>query len=55
VEALWALTSFQVFDSIRRHASFDEVVQMITGMAVTVVDPEEMWKIPQRGHEDETP
>lgn len=55
VEALWALTSFQVFDSIRRHASFDEVVQMITGMAVTVVDPEEMWEIPRRGHEDEAP
>lgn len=55
VEALWALTSFQVFDSIRRHASFDEVVQMITGMAVTVVDPEEMWKFPRRGDEDEAP
>jgi hypothetical protein len=55
VEAPWALTSFQVFDSIRRHASFDEVVQMITGMAVTVVDPEEIWKISQRGHEDEAP
>ncbi|MGH2828573.1 MAG: TetR/AcrR family transcriptional regulator [Actinomycetota bacterium] len=55
VEALWALTSFLVFDSIRRHASFDEVVEMLTGMAVTVVDPEEMWKIPRRGDEDEAP
>ncbi len=49
MEALWALTSFQVFDSIRRHASLDETVRMLTGMAVTVVDPEQMWEIPQRG------
>jgi len=28
---------------------------MITGMAVTVVDPEEMWKFPRRRHEDEAP
>jgi len=52
VEALWALTSFPVFDSIRRHASLDEAVAMLTGMAITVVDPERMWKIPRRGDED---
>lgn len=44
VEALWALTGFSVFDSIRRHASFDEVIEML-GMAVTLVDPDELWRI----------
>lgn len=42
---MWALTSFPVFDSIRRHASFDEVVEMLAGMAVTIVDPDELWQI----------
>jgi hypothetical protein len=36
---------FQVFDSIRRHASFEEVVEMLTGMAVTIVDPERLWQM----------
>lgn len=51
VEALWALTSFPVFDAIRRHASFDEVVEMLTGMAVTIIDPHEMWELPRPGGE----
>lgn len=55
VEALWALTSFPVFDSIRCRASFDEAVEMITGMAVTTIDPERMWEIPQPGGTDESP
>ncbi|MGH9199231.1 MAG: hypothetical protein ACRD1T_26320, partial [Acidimicrobiia bacterium] len=46
VEALWALTSFPVFDSIRRHTSFDEAIEVLTGMALTVVDPEKMWTTP---------
>jgi hypothetical protein len=54
VEALWALTSFPVFDSIRRHASFDEVVAMLTGMAVTIVDPDELWQIPRSSDQNET-
>lgn len=47
VEALWALTGFSVFDSIRRHASFEEVVRMLTVMALTLVDPDELWQIPR--------
>jgi AcrR family transcriptional regulator len=47
VEALWALTSFPVFDSIRRHTSFEEVVEMLTGMAVTIVDPDKLWELPR--------
>jgi hypothetical protein len=47
VEALWALTSFPVFDSIRRHASFEDVVEMLTGMAVTIVDPDRFWQMPR--------
>lgn len=43
IEALWALTSFPVFDSIRSRASYDQVVEMLTAMAVTVVNPERMW------------
>jgi EamA domain-containing membrane protein RarD len=39
VEALWALTSFPVFGSIRRHTSLDEAVEMLAEMAVTIVDP----------------
>ncbi len=46
IEALWALTSFPVFDSIRSRASYDQVVEMLTAMAVTVVDPERMWRKP---------
>jgi AcrR family transcriptional regulator len=46
VEALWVLTSFSVFDSTRSHASFEVVIEMLTAMAVTVVDPERMWKAP---------
>lgn len=46
VEALWALTSFPVFDLIRHRASHKEVVEMLTAMAVTIVDPERMWKAP---------
>jgi AcrR family transcriptional regulator len=49
VEALWMLTGFPVFDAIRRHASFDEAIEMVTGMAVTVVDPEQMWGDPPAG------
>jgi hypothetical protein len=30
VEALWALTGFLVFDSIRRHTSFEEVVEKLS-------------------------
>ncbi|CAN5313569.1 hypothetical protein BH20ACT22_BH20ACT22_05630 [soil metagenome] len=37
------------------NAQATEGVPMITGMAVTVVDPEEMWKFPRRRHEDEAP
>ncbi|MGH2753231.1 MAG: TetR/AcrR family transcriptional regulator [Actinomycetota bacterium] len=55
VEALWALTSFPVFDSIRRHASFVEAVEMLTGMAVTIVDPEELWQMPRRSDEGDSP
>lgn len=47
VEALWALTSFPVFDSIRGHTSFDEAVEMLTGMAVTIVDPDKLWQVPE--------
>lgn len=47
VEALWALTSFAIFDAIRRRASFEEVVEILTGMAVTIVDPDELWQLPQ--------
>ena len=47
MEALWALTSFPVFDSIRRHTSFEEVVEMLTGMAVTIVDPDKLWELPR--------
>jgi hypothetical protein len=53
VEALWALTGFSVFDAIRRHVSFDDTVEMLTGMAVTVVDPDEMWALERKtGLED---
>lgn len=55
VEALWALTSFPVFDSIRRHASIDEVVEMVTGMAVTIVDAERMWEISRPSDQDRGP
>jgi AcrR family transcriptional regulator len=51
VEALWALTSFSVFDSIRRHGSFDASVDMLTGMAVTVVEPDKLWEVPRLGGE----
>jgi hypothetical protein len=34
------------FDLIRRHASFGEVVEVVTVMAVTVIDPERTWEIP---------
>lgn len=52
VEALWALTSFPVFDSIRRHTSLDEAVEMLAEMAVRIVDPEKLWQLPQRGDRD---
>jgi len=53
VEALWALTGFSVFDAIRRHASFNDTVEMLTGMAVTVVDPDKLWALPKKpGQED---
>ncbi|MGH2828644.1 MAG: TetR/AcrR family transcriptional regulator [Actinomycetota bacterium] len=55
VEGLWALTSFPIFDSIRRHASFEEVVEMLTGMAVTIVDPDKLWQIPTRKDEVDSP
>lgn len=47
VEALWALTGFSVFASIRRHALLDDVVEMLTGMAITIVDPDELWQLPR--------
>jgi hypothetical protein len=53
VEALWALTSFPVFDATKR-TSLEEALEMITGMAATVVDPEQMWQISQRGDEDQS-
>lgn len=37
----------------RRHASFDEVVEMITGMAVTIVDSEKIWELPEPGVPDD--
>lgn len=52
VEALWALTSFPVFDSLRRHTSLDEVVEMLTGMAVTIVHPHKLWQTPRPGDRD---
>jgi len=55
VEALWVLTSFPVFDSIRRHTTFDEAVEMLTGMAVTIVDPEEHWQIPPPSDQSDSP
>lgn len=53
VEALWALTSFPVFDSIRRHTSLAEAVEMLAEMAVTIVDPDKLWQLPQRGDRDD--
>lgn len=46
VEALWALTSFPIFNAIRLRASFDDVVEIITGMAATIIDPDRMWEFP---------
>jgi hypothetical protein len=48
-----ALTSFPVFDSIRRHTSLDEAVEMLAEMAVTIVDPDKLWQLPQRGDRDD--
>jgi hypothetical protein len=54
VEALWVLTSFSLFDAVRHYAKFDEVVDILTGMAVTMVDPDELWGLPRKETQEDS-
>ncbi len=45
-EALWAVTNFANFDAIRRRASFDQAVEILTAMGRTLVDPDQLLNRP---------
>lgn len=38
-QALWAVTNFANYDSIRSRASFEQTAEILTHMAMTLVDP----------------
>lgn len=45
-QALWAVTNFANYDSIRRRASFEQTMEILTVMARTLVDPDQLLSRP---------